>query len=69
MSDYFLNFKHMGRGMERGKQVGSNEDRIIQGLDKELAEEQGVMPKTSIEEEMEEQDAQEIEQARQQRKG
>lgn len=59
----------MGRGMEGGKQVDRNEDRIIRGLDEELTEEQGVKPKTSIEEEMEEEETLELERARQQRKG
>lgn len=58
----------MGRGMEGGKQVGRNEDRMIRGLDEELAEEQGVVPKTSIEEEMEAEEREELERARQSRK-
>ena len=59
----------MGRGMEGGKQVDRNEDRLIRGLDEESAEEQGVKPKTSIEEEMEAQEQEELEHARQQRNG
>lgn len=59
----------MGRGMEGGKQVGRNEDRIIRGLDEELTEEQGVKPKTSIEEEMEEEETLELERARRERQG
>ncbi|MEK7508892.1 MAG: hypothetical protein AAB568_03515 [Patescibacteria group bacterium] len=58
----------MGRGMEGGKQVDRSEDRIIRRLDEEMAEE-GVKPKTSIEEEMEAQEQEELERARQQRKG